>query len=65
MISVGIDISKGKSMICMLKSYGEVVKEAYEIQHNEEELKKLVEDILSFEEEVKVVMEATGIYHLP
>ena len=65
MISVGIDISKGKSMICMLKPYGEVVKEAYEIQHSEGELKKLVEDILSFEEEVKVVMEATGIYHLP
>ena len=65
MISVGIDISKGKSMICMLKPYGEVVKEAYEIQHSEGELKKLVEDILSFEEEVKVVMEATGLYHLP
>lgn len=65
MISVGIDISKGKSMICILKPYGEVVREAYEIQHSDSELNKLVEDILSFDEEVKVVMEATGIYHLP
>ena len=65
MISVGIDISKGKSMICFLKPYGEVVREAYEIQHSDSELNKLVEDILSFDEEVKVVMEATGIYHLP
>ena len=65
MISVGIDISKGKSMICILKPYGEVVREAYEIQHSDSELNKLVEVILSFDEEVKVVMEATGIYHLP
>ena len=65
MISVGIDISKGKSKICFLKPYGEVVREAYEIQHSDSELNKLVEDILSFDEEVKVVMEATGIYHLP
>ena len=52
-------------MICILKPYGEVVREAYEIQHSDSELNKLVEDILSFDEEVKVVMEATGIYHLP
>ena len=45
MISVGIDISKGKSMICFLKPYGEVVREAYEIQHSDSELNKLVEDI--------------------
>ena len=40
MISVGIDISKGKSMICILKPYGEVVREAYEIQHSDSELNK-------------------------
>ncbi len=25
MVSVGIDVSKGKSMVCILKPYGEVV----------------------------------------
>ena len=25
MISVGIDVSKGKSMVCIIKPYGEVV----------------------------------------
>ena len=33
MISVGIDVSKEKSMVCMLKPYGEIVKTPYEISH--------------------------------
>lgn len=65
MISIGIDVSKGKSTICMLKPYGEVIKEPYEIEHTETNLKQLAEYILEFKEEVKVTMEATGAYHLP
>ncbi|NOW05482.1 hypothetical protein BCM20_001329 [Clostridium beijerinckii] len=30
MISVGIDISKGKSTICILKPYGEIISTPYE-----------------------------------
>jgi hypothetical protein len=26
MISVGIDVSKGKSMVCIMKPYGEVIE---------------------------------------
>jgi len=33
MISVGVDVSKGKSTVCMLKPYGEVVCSPFEIQH--------------------------------
>lgn len=35
MISVGIDVSKGKSTICILKPYGEIVSEPFEIEHTD------------------------------
>jgi len=35
MISVGIDVSKGKSTVCMLKPYGEVVASPFEVVHTE------------------------------
>lgn len=31
MISVGIDVSKGKSTVCLLKPYGEVVSSPFEV----------------------------------
>ena len=63
MISVGLDVSKEKSMICILKPYGEVVKSPYEIVHTETSVKDLINTIKKFDEEVKVIMEATGAYH--
>lgn len=63
MISVGIDISKDKSTVCMLRPYGEVVETPYNIEHNEQALNALIERIKSFDEDVKVVLEATGGYH--
>jgi len=65
MISVGIDVSKGKSMVCIMKPYGEVVVSPYEVQHTEKSLEKLSEKILSLDDETRVIMEATGTYHLP
>lgn len=65
MISVGIDISKGKSTVCALKPYGEVLRSPYEIYHTETALSELSNSILRFKEETKVVMEATSYYHLP
>ena len=65
MISVGIDVSKEKSTVCILKPYGEIVSKPFEINHVEKELAELATMLLRFDDEVKVVMEATGIYHLP
>ena len=65
MISVGIDVSKGKSTVCILKPYGEVIASPFEVVHTESELKNLCQMIQRFDGEVRVVMEATGIYHLP
>ena len=34
MISVGIDVSKGKSTVCLLKPYGEIICKPFEVQLN-------------------------------
>lgn len=65
MISVGIDVSKGKSTVCILKPGGEVIKPPFEIEHTADELDSLVSIINSFDEETRVVLEDTGHYHLP
>lgn len=65
MISVGIDVSKGKSTVCILKPYGEIVSSPFEVRHLESDLDSLAQMILRLDGEVKVTMEATGIYHLP
>ena len=65
MISVGIDVSKGKSMVCMLKPGGEVVAPPYEMLHTMESVLLLAERIKSFPEETRVVLEDTGHYHWP
>lgn len=41
MISVGIDISKDKSTVCMLRPYGEVVEAPHSIDHTEQALNAL------------------------
>lgn len=65
MISVGIDVSKEKSTVCILKPYGEIVSRPFEVCHVEKELSGLAAMLLHLNDDVRVVMEATGIYHLP
>lgn len=65
MVSVGIDVSKEKSMVCIIKSCGKVLKTPYEMEHTIKEIDKLVQFLKSLKEEIRVVMESTGIYHLP
>ncbi len=65
MISVGIDVSKGKSIVCIMKPGGEVLKSPFEIDHTIDELESLAALIKSFDEEARVVLEDTGHYHLP
>lgn len=65
MISVGIDVSKGKSTVCIMKPGGEVLKPPFEIVHNKEDLSSLVDILNSYKEDVKVVLENTGYYHWP
>ena len=65
MISVGVDVSKGKSTVCILKPYGEIVCSPFEVQHVEKDLDGLDGLLKKLDGEIRVVMEATGIYHLP
>ena len=48
MNAVGIDVSKGKSMVAILRPLGEVVQTPMEIKHNKIDLKQLADLILTF-----------------
>ena len=65
MNAVGIDVSKGKSMITVMRPGKEVVIEPFEVSHTDSELIDLAKVIQSLDGETRVVMEATGNYHLP
>jgi len=65
MISVGIDVSKGKSTVCIMKPYGEVISMPFDVLHTERELSELAAMIERLTGETRIIMEATGNYHLP
>lgn len=65
MNSVGIDVSKGKSMIAVMRPFGEIVVTPYEVRHTESELGELAKLLRSLDGETRIVMESTGNYHLP
>lgn len=63
---IGIDVSKGKSTIAILSLVGEVIEEPFEINHDVQGLNLLEEKIKDIpKEDLKIVMEETGTYHLP
>ena len=43
MNAVGIDVSKGKSTVAVLRPFGEVVASPFDVIHNDNDLKRLVE----------------------
>ena len=65
MNSVGIDISKGRSTVAVMRPFGEVVISPVEVRHTDSELSELARQLKSLNGETRVVMEATGNYHAP
>ena len=65
MNAVGIDIAKGKSMVAVMRPFGEVVLTPFEISHTDKDLIDLAKMLKSLPGETRVVMEATGSYHMP
>ena len=65
MNAVGIDVSKGKSMIAVMRPFGEVVVKPFEVRHTASELKDLADYLKSLDGEVRVVLEYTGRYYQP
>ena len=65
MNSVGIDISKGRSTVAVMRPFGEIVISPFEVCHTVSELSELARRLKSLNGETRVVMEATGNYHAP
>lgn len=65
MNAVGIDVSKGKSMVTVLRPGGEVVMTPHTVTHTSSELSALAQTLKSLDGETRVVMEHTGRYYEP
>lgn len=65
MNAVGIDVSKGRSTVAILRPFGEVVQVPVDVMHDAVSLENLAYKILELDGETKVLMEATGRYHEP
>ena len=63
---LAIDVAKGKSMVTLISSSGEVLINPYEINHSINDFSNLLNRINDLKlENISVIMESTGIYHKP
>ena len=63
---LAIDVAKGKSMVTLISSCGEVLIEPYEINHSINDFSNLLNRINKLKlGSISVIMESTGIYHRP
>lgn len=65
MNAVGIDVSKGKSTVAILRPLGEIVRSPFDVKHTHSDIASLIKTIVSIPGESRVVMEHTGHYHEP
>lgn len=65
MNAVGIDVSKGKSMIAVMRPFGEIVASPFEVNHTANDLEKLAKYLKSLDGETRIIMEYTGKYFQP
>lgn len=56
----GIDVSKGKSIVSVLRPFGEVVALPFAVHHTSSELSELANYLKSLDGETRVVMEQPG-----
>ena len=56
MNSVGIDVSKGKSTIAVMRPLGEIVLSPFDVSHTSGELSALTNQLKSLDGETRVVM---------
>lgn len=65
MNAVGINVSKEKSTVAIMQSFGVVAASPFEVSHNGQELKELVERVKLLPGGTKVVIGYTGNYYEP
>ena len=63
--AVGIDISKGKSTIAILRPFGEIVSSPFNLFHSSSAITDFIGYIQSLPGDSKIVMEHTGHYYEP
>lgn len=63
---LAIDVAKGKSMVTLVSSSGEVIIDPYEVNHSINDFTNLLNRINKFKlDSISVIMESTGVYHRP
>ena len=63
---LAIDVAKGKSMVSLISSCGEVLIDPYEVNHSINDFTNLLNRIKRLKlDNISVIMESTGIYHRP
>lgn len=63
---LAIDVAKGKSMVSLISSCGEVLIPPYEINHSIQDFTNLLNRTNKLKlDTISVIMESTGIYHRP
>ena len=65
MIAVGIDVSKSKSTVAILDSYGTILATPFNMAHTQPEMSALASRLKAFNEPVTILLEYTGHYHYP
>ena len=65
MNAVGIDVSRGKSVVVVMRPFGEVVAVPSEVVHTETGLNELADFLRRLPGETRAVMEYTGKYYQP
>ena len=63
--AVGVDVSKGKSMVAVRRPGGEVVLKPFNVYHTAFDLRMLIETLHGIGGNIRVVMEHTAMYWRP
>ena len=63
---LAIDVAKGKSMVTLVSTSGEVLIDPYEVNHSINDFSNLLNRIKKYKlDDISVIMESTNIYHRP
>ena len=65
MNAVGIDVSKGKSIVAVLRPFGEIVSKPFEVLHTSSDIQQLIDFLNTLEGSTRIIMEHTGRYYEP
>ena len=65
MNAVGIDISKGKSMVAIARPFGEIIAKPFEVIHSAASINSLISYLHTLDGDTRIVMEHTGRYYEP